>query len=86
MFRKGIEKMEREKGFEPSTSTLARLHSTPELLPQYPIKIDFKKRAAYKKLKMEAGVGFEPTSEGFADLSVSLFATRPTENGAGEGI
>ena len=28
------EKMEREKGFEPSTSTLARLHSTTELLPR----------------------------------------------------
>jgi hypothetical protein len=27
--------MEREKGFEPSTSTLARLHSTTELLPQF---------------------------------------------------
>ena len=27
-------KMEREKGFEPSTSTLARLHSTTELLPR----------------------------------------------------
>jgi hypothetical protein len=26
--------VEREKGFEPSTSTLARLHSTTELLPQ----------------------------------------------------
>ena len=26
-------KLEREKGFEPSTSTLARLHSTAELLP-----------------------------------------------------
>jgi hypothetical protein len=25
---------EREKGFEPSTSTLARLHSTTELFPQ----------------------------------------------------
>jgi hypothetical protein len=25
--------MERAKGFEPSTSTLARLHSTPELRP-----------------------------------------------------
>ena len=25
--------MEREKGFEPSTSTLARSHSTAELLP-----------------------------------------------------
>ena len=28
-----IGKMEREKGFEPSTSTLATLHSTTELLP-----------------------------------------------------
>ena len=27
--------MEREKGFEPSTSTLARLHSTTELLPRF---------------------------------------------------
>ena len=26
--------VEREKGFEPSTSTLARWHSTTELLPQ----------------------------------------------------
>ena len=26
--------MERETGFEPATSTLARLHSTTELLPQ----------------------------------------------------
>src|SRR4051812_44505340 len=26
--------IEREKGFEPSTSTLARLHSTTELLPR----------------------------------------------------
>ena len=31
-YKKG--KMEREKGFEPSTSTLARLHSTTELLPR----------------------------------------------------
>ena len=28
-------RLEREKGFEPSTSTLARLHSTTELLPQW---------------------------------------------------
>ena len=27
--------MERVKGFEPSTSTLARLRSTPELRPHY---------------------------------------------------
>lgn len=27
--------MERETGFEPATSTLARLHSTAELLPQH---------------------------------------------------
>ena len=31
-----IMSVEREKGFEPSTSTLARLHSTTELLPQVP--------------------------------------------------
>ena len=34
IFSGGEEKMEREKGFEPSTSTLARLHSTTELLPR----------------------------------------------------
>ena len=28
-----MEKMERETGFEPATSTLARLHSTTELFP-----------------------------------------------------
>ena len=28
-----IKKLERETGFEPATSTLARLHSTTELLP-----------------------------------------------------
>ena len=31
--------MEREKGFEPSTSTLARLHSTTELLPHKLMKM-----------------------------------------------
>ena len=30
--------LEREKGFEPSTPTLARLCSTPELLPHMPVK------------------------------------------------
>ena len=29
----GVIKMERETGLEPATSTLARLHSTTELLP-----------------------------------------------------
>jgi hypothetical protein len=29
----GLEKLERETGFEPATSTLARSHSTTELLP-----------------------------------------------------
>jgi hypothetical protein len=29
-----LEQLERAKGFEPSTSTLARLRSTPELRPQ----------------------------------------------------
>ena len=31
------EKMERETGFEPATSTLARLHSTTELFPLNPV-------------------------------------------------
>ncbi len=31
------EKMERETGFEPATSTLARSHSTTELFPLTPI-------------------------------------------------
>ena len=31
---KSLEKLERAKGFEPSTPTLARLCSTPELHPQ----------------------------------------------------
>ncbi len=29
-----VEEMERETGFEPATSTLARLHSTTELFPR----------------------------------------------------
>ena len=32
--RKPLNLLERETGFEPATSTLARLHSTTELLPQ----------------------------------------------------
>ena len=32
---------ERETGFEPATSTLARLHSTTELLPQTDVHQDF---------------------------------------------
>lgn len=31
--------LEREKGFEPSTSTLARWHSTTELLPQLDVRM-----------------------------------------------
>ena len=32
---KPLDLLERETGFEPATSTLARLHSTTELLPQW---------------------------------------------------
>ena len=32
-FLENYKKMERETGFEPATSTLARLHSTAELFP-----------------------------------------------------
>ena len=42
--------MEREKGFEPSTSTLARLHSTAELLPHKNLNfILFSKTSPYAK-------------------------------------
>jgi hypothetical protein len=34
--------LERAKGFEPSTSTLARLRSTPELRPQFKKKVFYK--------------------------------------------
>ncbi len=33
MLVQGFEQLERETGFEPATSTLARSHSTTELLP-----------------------------------------------------
>ena len=32
--------LERDKGFEPSTSTLARLHSTTELVPQRGVDVN----------------------------------------------
>src|SRR5262249_16336229 len=41
--------MEREKGFEPSTSTLARLHSTTELLPQWQEEVLAAGRLAVKR-------------------------------------
>ena len=35
-----VEELERVKGFEPSTSTLARLRSTPELRPRILFRMD----------------------------------------------
>ena len=45
--------LEREKGFEPSTSTLARLHSTTELFPQQDAK-NYPFRAELSRLSREA--------------------------------
>ncbi len=52
--------VERETGFEPATSTLARLHSTTELLPR----------------SVEAAPGFEPGDGGFADLCLTTWLCR----------
>ena len=47
--------MERETGFEPATSTLARLHSTTELLPQsnFPLTLRVMEAASRFELEME---------------------------------
>ena len=60
--------MERETGFEPATSTLARLHSTTELLPHaYGISRSF---------FMEATSRFELENGGFADLCLTTWLCR----------
>ena len=41
--------MERETGFEPATSTLARLHSTTELLPLWAMKGNNRERPKSRK-------------------------------------
>ena len=43
-----IRALERETGFEPATSTLARLHSTTELLPQWCYQKYYQKRRYHK--------------------------------------
>jgi hypothetical protein len=46
--------MERETGFEPATSTLARLHSTPELFPLNFSKSQLSKDDVFVKIKLAA--------------------------------
>ena len=66
--RKPPEWLERETGFEPATSTLARLHSTTELLPHaYGISRSF---------FMEATSRFELENGGFADLCLTTWLCR----------
>ena len=72
--------MERETGFEPATSTLARLHSTTEL---FPLSCFFDDKIAFKK--MEAASGFEPENSGFADRCLATWLCRRLI-GAGNGI
>ena len=68
--RKPLNLLERETGFEPATSTLARLHSTTELLPRictaYPPIVFF----------LEATSRFELESGGFADLCLTTWLCR----------
>jgi hypothetical protein len=60
--------LEREKGFEPSTSTLARWHSTTELLPQFGLG-----RIAFDPgcVKRTRAFGHLPSCHGFAGSSPS---------------
>ena len=61
--------VERETGFEPATSTLARLHSTTELLPRI--------CTAYPPIVfLEATSRFELENGGFADLCLTTWLCR----------
>ena len=67
--RKPLNLLERETGFEPATSTLARLHSTTELLPRI--------CTAYPPIVfLEATSRFELESGGFADLCLTTWLCR----------
>ena len=59
--------MERERGFEPSTSTLARLHSTTALLPQRSLRFVAAPRGLSSGVAAPAKKGGSARSEG-ADL------------------
>ncbi len=61
--------MERETGFEPATSTLARLHSTTELLPQNLLITNH-------NCFLEAASRFELENGGFADLCLTTWLCR----------
>jgi hypothetical protein len=43
--------LERETGFEPATSTLARLHSTAELFPHFPLNYKIYRVMSIQKSK-----------------------------------
>ena len=56
--------MERKTGFEPATPTLARLCSTPELLPLAYLLYHFYQLCADSALKMAELTGLEPATSG----------------------
>jgi hypothetical protein len=53
--------VERETGFEPATSTLARLHSTTELFPQEPLVYKYSGYDVNRKSE-ESGAYYFPTA------------------------
>ena len=72
--------MERETGFEPATSTLARLHSTTELLPH---GLQTAKREKYF---LEAASRFELEMEVLQTSALPLGYAASKKIGAGDGI
>ena len=67
-------KLERETGFEPATSTLARSHSTTELFPPLPDVQVYRKPTAYGKANRCDGVRCRP-----AQIRASLQIPRAAE-------
>jgi hypothetical protein len=94
--------MERETGFEPATSTLARLHSTTELLPhrqsgeKWRRHPDLNRRMAvlqtaalplgYAALKVERETGFEPATSTLARLHSTAELFPPKKGISSQGV
>jgi hypothetical protein len=79
--------VEREKGFEPSTSTLARLHSTTELLPQQAVGLWTELVAALRGGVKQGARRISPESfEGVAERAGRGKAAAAFGSTAGAGV